>query len=156
MDGSAWWMEIANMRDGVGSVVGTWFPDNVRLKVGNGADTLFWFDRWVGDIPFHVRFRRLFDLSDNKFLTVAQMFHLGWGEGGEAWKWRSRLWAWEEEQLVECRLLLLSVVLQVNKNDVWSWVPDLVACYKVKRAYHSLLAHSRVMPSTSIQDVPSI
>ena len=40
-DGSTWWKEIANMRDGVGLVVGTWFPDNVRLKVGNGADTLF-------------------------------------------------------------------------------------------------------------------
>ena len=66
------------MQDGVGLMVGTWFPDNVNLKVRNGADTLFWFDRWAGEIPFQVRFRRLFDLSENKLLTIAQMFQLGW------------------------------------------------------------------------------
>jgi len=48
----------------------------------------------------------LFDLSENKWLTVAEMFDLGWGEDREAWKWRRKLRGWEE-----CRLLLLTVVL---------------------------------------------
>jgi len=60
-DGPTWCKEIANMRDEVGSEVGTWFYDNIRLKVGNRASTLFWFDRWVGEVPLQVRFRRLFD-----------------------------------------------------------------------------------------------
>jgi len=34
------------------------------------------------------------------------MFELGWEEGGEAWRWRRRLWTWEEEMLEACRLLL--------------------------------------------------
>jgi len=62
------------MRDGVGSVVGTWFSNNICLKVGNGACTLFWFDRWVGEVPLQVRLRRLSDLSENKFLIIAQCF----------------------------------------------------------------------------------
>ena len=74
------------MHDGVGSVVGTWFPDNLRLKVGNRAHTLFWFDRWVGDVPLQVRFRLFFELLENKLLTVAQMFQFGWDEGGDVWK----------------------------------------------------------------------
>jgi len=87
-EGSVWWRDILNIRDGVGSVGGAWYPDNVRLQLGNGSQTLFWVDKWLGEVPLQVRFRRLFDLSENKWLTVAQMFELGWGEGGEAWKWR--------------------------------------------------------------------
>lgn len=62
--------------------MGTWFRDSLLLKVRNGSSNLFWVDRWVGDFPLRVRFRRLFYLSENKLLTMAQMFHLGWDEGG--------------------------------------------------------------------------
>ena len=44
-------------------------------------------------------FSRLFYLVVNKMAAVAEMFSLGWGEGGEVWKWRRRLLAWEEEKL---------------------------------------------------------
>jgi len=74
-----WWREIVRIRDNLGSTLGNWYDDNVRLKVGNGLNTLFWMDRWVGDVPLRVRFHRLFDLSENKLLIVAQMFDLGWG-----------------------------------------------------------------------------
>lgn len=63
----------------------------------------------------------MFDLSESKFLTMAQMFNLGWGE---AWKWRRRLWAWEEEMVDECRTLLLTIVLQVDIGVVWAWIPN--------------------------------
>jgi len=39
------------------------------------------------------RVSRLFDLYDNRLVIVADMCHIGWGEGGEAWKWRRRLFA---------------------------------------------------------------
>jgi len=86
-----WWREIVSISDWFGSAVGSWFSDNLRLRVGNDASTLFWLDRWVGDAPLRDQFRRLYDLSENKLSTVAQMFAWGWGEEGEAWKWR-RLW----------------------------------------------------------------
>jgi len=119
-EGSVWWREITNIRDGVRSVVSTWYHDNLCLKVGNGSSTLFWFNRWLGEVPFQVRFRRVFDLAENKLMTVAQMYDLGWDIRGGAWRWRRRLQAWEEELLEECKLLLLTVVLQVNDDDVWS------------------------------------
>lgn len=49
--------------------------------MGDEADTSFWYDRWIGETPFSVRFRHLFDLSLNKSCSVATMFHLGWEEG---------------------------------------------------------------------------
>jgi len=52
----------------------------------------FWFDNWIGDVPLRRRFGRLFDLATNKLISVADMFDLGWEEGGKAWRWRRRLW----------------------------------------------------------------
>lgn len=66
-----------------------------------------------------MRFRRLFDLAGNKSSIVAGMFSLGWGEGGGAWKWLRRLWAWEEEFLMECRTLLQDIFLQTHLSDQW-------------------------------------
>jgi len=43
---------------------------------------------------------------------IEEMFTLGWEEGGEAWRWRRRLWAWEEDMIVECRHSLDGFVLQ--------------------------------------------
>jgi hypothetical protein len=82
-------------------------------KVGDGSDTFFWTDFWVGGIPLRERFRHLFELSERKWSTVAEMHTLGWEAGGEAWLWRRQLWVWEEELLRECHDLLHHIFLQV-------------------------------------------
>jgi hypothetical protein len=61
----------------------------------------------------HWRLPRLFELAENKLATVTEMFTLGWGVNGEAWKRRRRLFSWEEEFIGECVELLTFVVLQV-------------------------------------------
>jgi hypothetical protein len=63
---------------------GSWFPDNLCLIVENGVSSLFWLDRWVGEVPLCVRFCRLFDLLENKMVTIVQMYAWGWDEGGKA------------------------------------------------------------------------
>jgi hypothetical protein len=134
-----WWKDIVVIRDG-GGVFGNWFTDNLRRHVGNGAHTLFWLDRWVGDVPLSIRFRRLYDLCDEKLCTVAQMLAREWVVGDEDWRWRRILWVWEEELLVECMNMLLSVMLQVDSIDVWQWIPDPAAGYTVSGAYRLLTA----------------
>ncbi|KEH18178.1 hypothetical protein MTR_8g012905 [Medicago truncatula] len=54
-------------------------------------------------------------------------FHMssrGWEAGGAGWRWRRRLWVWEEEMLGECITLLHSVSLQFNVIDTWRWQPE--------------------------------
>ncbi|MCI85422.1 protein kinase, partial [Trifolium medium] len=51
----------------------------------------------LGGVPLSVQFRRLFDLSSNKLVSVAEMCELGWEEGGAAWQWRRQLRVWEEK-----------------------------------------------------------
>ncbi|PNX85591.1 receptor-like kinase, partial [Trifolium pratense] len=59
--GSVWWREIARIRERDGE---------------SGVD----------EVPLCERFGRLFQLAETKSRTVAEMFALGWGEGGEAWE----------------------------------------------------------------------
>ncbi|KEH34757.1 hypothetical protein MTR_3g068195 [Medicago truncatula] len=57
------------------------------------------------------------------------------GIDGGAWRWRRRLFAWEEETVSECASLLHNVVLQENIVDRWRWSLDPIHGYSVKVAY---------------------
>jgi hypothetical protein len=57
---------------------------------------------------------------------------------------------WEEELLGECRLLLLSVVLHVNVDDVWTWLPDPGVGYTVRRAYRTLTCGTPLTPNAPL------
>ncbi|MCI35403.1 cysteine-rich receptor-like protein kinase, partial [Trifolium medium] len=78
MIGSSWWREIVSIRDGRGDLGGGWFGECVSKKVGDGLDTFFWSDPWLGGIPLRERFGRLFDLAVNKSSKVAERSALGW------------------------------------------------------------------------------
>lgn len=57
---------------------------------------------------------------------------------GDGWRWRRRLWVWEENLLEECRALLFDVSLFPNVSDVWVWILDPVGGYSVRGAYDFL------------------
>jgi len=136
--GSTWWSEVVKIRDGIGGGDNGWFHESVVRRVGDGESTLFWHDRWCGDVALRERFSRLFDLALNKSITVKDMFLLGWGEGGGGWQWCRKLWVWEEDLLEECRLLLSDVSLQPFSYDVWQWLLDPSGGYSVRGVYDML------------------
>ena len=107
-------------------------------RVGDGSNTLFWYDRWIADVLLVRRFDHLFGLALNKLSTVSEMFTLGWEVGGDAWRWGRPLWVWEEEMLGECRLLLNNFVVHTDVSDRWQWLPDIVGGYTVRGAYQLL------------------
>jgi hypothetical protein len=72
----------AKIRDGLGGVGGGWFQDCVWRKVGDGADTFFWHDPWLGGVPLGVRFKSLFELVVDKSCTVSLMSAIGGMRGG--------------------------------------------------------------------------
>jgi len=61
--------------------------------LGDGSSILFWKDHWVESVPFTTRINRLYELAENKLVSIADMYNLGWGVDGEAWKWSCRLFA---------------------------------------------------------------
>jgi len=74
----------------------------------------------------------------SKWVSIFEMFQLGWEVNGDAWKWRRRLFAWEEEQVGEFCLLLQNVTLQVDKEDRWLWTLKKSNVYSVRSAYNHL------------------
>jgi hypothetical protein len=112
-------------------------------------------DVWLGEVSFRVRFSRLFDLSMFKGLSVYDMCQLGRGEG-EAWRWRRRLFAWEEEGVRELMLLLHNVILQDDKDDMWLWTLESSKTFSVCSAYNFqlfnlLLLHRWMFPLFGIR-----
>jgi len=129
---SAWWRTIAALHKEL------WFRDHASRLVGNGKHIYFWSDVWIGGVSIRDGFSRLFDLSMSKWVSVFEMFQLGWEVNGDAWKWRCRLFAWEEEQVGELCLLLQNVTLQVDKEDMWLWTLEKSNVYSVRSAYNHL------------------
>ena len=141
---SSWWREIAKIRDGVGDSERGWFAERVSKVIGDGTNTLLWYDRWLGDTPLCRRFAWLFELASDKLCSVSGLWARGWGEEGDAWRWRRRLWTWEELLLGECRDLLANVFVQHNISDRWQWDPDPNDGFSVKGSYQILT--STVLP----------
>lgn len=130
-----------------------WFHNNVHQVVGDGKNTFFWMDVWVGGMSLRDRFSRLFDLSLLKEESVFGMHFLGWGIEGGAWRWRRRLFAWEEELVGDLRLLLHNVSLQVDRVDKWLWRLETSSVYSVRSAYKLLSASThvdQVVPASSL------
>jgi len=77
------WREVKKICDGVGGVGGGWFEESVVRRIGT---FFFYLDGYVvGGAPLSVRFQRLFDLAENKSITVADVrFRVGGGWGGLA------------------------------------------------------------------------
>lgn len=47
---------------------------------------------------------------------------------------------------MECRMLLLSVVLQVTVDDVWYWIPDPTVGYTIRGAYRTTTGGTNSIP----------
>ncbi|XP_024628914.1 uncharacterized protein [Medicago truncatula] len=152
-DSSAWWRMMCRLREGIGEGVGNWFEDNIRRVVRDGRNTLFWYDRWIGDVPLRLKFPRLFNLAVEKECSVGEMVGRGLGSDGGAWVWRRRLFAWEEESVRECSLLFHNIVLQDSVCDTWQWLLDPVHGYTVRGVYRFLTTTSNMVDRSLVDDV---
>jgi hypothetical protein len=129
---SLWWRDVCSMGSNLDI---NWFSQNVLKKVGNGALTSFWKDKWIGDAPLKNLFPRLFAISNQKEASVADIWNSG--EEHERWnlQWRRRFFVWEEN-LLEDLLLVINAAQISDRGDSWSWQPTNDALFTVKSAYH--------------------
>ncbi|PNY09187.1 ribonuclease H [Trifolium pratense] len=105
----------------------------VVKKMGNGVQTSFWEDTWVGDISLRERFPRMFSISIQKEASVASLRNLN---GGERWDlvWRRRLFVWESNLLDELLMIISPVSLSEAVNK-WVWRPEKGEGFTVKSTY---------------------
>ncbi|XP_020220498.1 uncharacterized protein LOC109803368 [Cajanus cajan] len=141
---SKWWVDMQSVVDAVHGCSG-WWNQHVRHVLGNGKQTRFWHDRWIGETRFWDEFSRLYEISLNKNDSVEGMY-----EGGSKWRWswRRPLFAWEEEKLVELANRLASVVLTEAHPDEWRWLAERSGKYSVASAYKILAKSNHVQVDT--------
>jgi hypothetical protein len=129
---SPWYRDLISIKKYQGRGGVDWFEENIRREVGDGKNTSFWKDPWVDGDTLCNHFRRLFDLSLDKEVKVADM--LIEEDGGKKinWRWRRNLFEWEKEMVEVCSALVFSVKMSVSEGDSWKWGEE---SYTVKEAY---------------------
>nr|GFD00734.1 hypothetical protein [Tanacetum cinerariifolium] len=94
------------------------FLDHCKKRIGNGRDTCFWYDNWLGDKPLKDLFPSLFALELNKEVTVADKV-----QGVVSSSFRRPVRAESEYQhLTDLNLLMDSVSLSHSCDR---WIYDL-------------------------------
>ncbi|KAL6562846.1 ToMV susceptible protein tm-1(GCR26) [Orobanche hederae] len=78
---SGWWKKVISVINGTD---GGWFLKNLRKEVGNGMETVFWEEKWLGDFSLKSKFPRLYNPTANKLVKVGEM---GLWEN-DRWVWR--------------------------------------------------------------------
>jgi hypothetical protein len=71
---SSWSKDVCDVWEGIGLSVWWWFDVNFSRKVSNGEQTTFLRDKWLGDELLNIKFSRLFELSFDKNILVADMY----------------------------------------------------------------------------------
>nr|GEX58751.1 hypothetical protein [Tanacetum cinerariifolium] len=92
------------------------FSSHCKIRVGNGSNTSFWKDLWIGDSRLCLAFPRLYALENNKDCTVAVKMN---GTFVSSFR-RDVSGGLESTQLSQLLDLLDSVVLS-NLDDRWVW-----------------------------------
>ncbi|GKB66441.1 putative RNA-directed DNA polymerase [Tanacetum coccineum] len=106
---------------------------NIFYKtVGDGLDTSFWLDKWVGDSRLCDSYPRLFRLERDKEVAVGRMGN--WV--GENWSWN---WDWASHtkgrtnsELSELQSLVENVSLNQTSLDTWRYKLSVNGEFSVK------------------------
>ncbi|RVX16130.1 hypothetical protein CK203_014543 [Vitis vinifera] len=122
-----------------------------RIHIGNGGQTRFWWDMWVGDSKLKDLFPLLFGIAANNSAIVADL----WGRqegGGGGWEvhFRRPFQDWELEE-VNRFLGYISAVRVQEGEDFLVWKIERKGTFKVNSYYRSLKEdNSPVFPEKEV------
>ncbi|KAI5392050.1 hypothetical protein KIW84_076728 [Lathyrus oleraceus] len=121
--------------------------DNVLMRVKDGKNTSFWFNKLIGNQLLKDVFPELFALAADPTCCVADLGHCLFGVSS----WYAQglglhqniCDSWLREDLQE---LLADKTLVLNVVDEFDWLPENDNSFYVKSVHESLLSRSVVVP----------
>ncbi|GLT64282.1 hypothetical protein SLA2020_367860 [Shorea laevis] len=121
----------------------TCFIDGFPKQIGDGAKTNFWADVWLGSSSFKLEFPRLYNLSLDKEMSVAELKP----SKGQGWRfnWRHEPFGRELDEYKRLEDTLKPVNIHDTKPDSFNWIHH-PSGYSAKSAYQIL-----ENPSTCLQ-----
>ncbi|GKU85336.1 hypothetical protein SLEP1_g16 [Rubroshorea leprosula] len=138
---SRWWSDLWKLDKDYNSE--GWFRMNVFKVVGEGSETLFWHNIWVGNGPLKEKYDRLYRLSKDKDALISDIGDWSEREWQWRWRWRRPLFAWEHNLLQELQLELQGVQIKQGQQDNWIWKNGQKEGYSVRSAYKMLSSKPR-------------
>jgi hypothetical protein len=145
---SSWWRNICLLGNN-----GGWFESGISKMLGNGINTNFWTDTWLGETSLANQFPRLFSISLQQCNTVNQM---GIFEGAD-WRWvlnwRRNFFSWEVP-LYHDFLAAITFFQPRDCDDSWQWRADPAVGFTAKSAYYSLIKCQP--PGTQLSDLQKL
>ncbi|XP_071694921.1 uncharacterized protein [Rutidosis leptorrhynchoides] len=97
------------------------FGNSFFKQIGNGADSSFWEDPWLGDQPLKVRFGRLFCLEVEQQAVVGERVSWENGRWHANWKWVRDPFGHASGELQNLISLLNSYEKRNLEKDAWQW-----------------------------------
>jgi hypothetical protein len=94
---STWWKDIGDLEACVDSK--NWVAEALSCRVGNGARTSVWCDKWLQDSALYLRFPRLFSLSNQKEAMISELVVFEGDRKVWNFSWRRGLFHWVEESV---------------------------------------------------------
>ncbi|XP_057443259.1 uncharacterized protein LOC130735191 [Lotus japonicus] len=113
VDASSWWKDLNLMCFDEG--LGGWMEDGLCQKIGEGNDTKFWHDNWLGSRPLRDIYVRLYYLSTQQNHTI------------------------EESLVDELHQQVCNFTLIEGARDDWVWNKEEGGVFTVKSAFEILL-----------------
>lgn len=134
------------------------FEDNLRRKIGERNDTLFWKDDWLNQGKVIDKHPQLYNLSTQSNCFLKELGH-----------WVNRIWTWDfkwrrelrdtELHLKENLMLVVNLcTLQDGIHDSWTWSASSDGLYYVYPTYDIIQEESpyeRGILFTSLWEAPT-
>lgn len=118
-------------------------------KVGNGQQVLFWEDCWLEDMPLMQRFKKLYNLSNLKELTIESFVQLWRSPASlEVYAWSRPLREWEKEERNKLEQIIVKIKLS-SAEDTLIWKVSR-GNFSVKQATLALMPSSEKLQWTFI------
>lgn len=120
------------------------YTKNRKIIVGKGDRTDLWHDVWCADITVSEKFPGLFDICNEKEITVDQMARKGW---------RFTFRRWLDERLQNDLRTLRDILTSFAVNeeaDYPRWVWEKSGRFSVKSTYNKLCSNESGVPYTMI------
>ncbi|KAJ0755575.1 putative RNA-directed DNA polymerase [Helianthus annuus] len=141
------WKQIINIQHHL-TRKGIDLQKEIRVSVGNGSNTLFWLDLWLGNEPLYMSFPSLFRIEKNKLCKVAERVVWIGGARQFCWEWVRQVQNGPETGEFSSLVGLLSTVSMsaTGNPDRVKWGLHQSAEFSVKSIKGLLSVHNRLAP----------
>ncbi|GAU43490.1 hypothetical protein TSUD_92010 [Trifolium subterraneum] len=133
---SIWWRDIWKLGC---EEEGNWFRNNISCILGDGNNTNFWKEKWIGTAPLFELFPTLYNKSGQQDDMISSMG--AWVSNKWEWNfdWTAELTVTESEAAHDLHLILEAVQPRPEESDWRKWFSHAAGFFTVKTAYIALL-----------------